>query len=498
MNYIHVAIKDKNTLILEEDAHKGDLIDLSSVTSFDGAAIEKAIEEGKEAVYQKKLKEMKSALEEKHQLETDSLQAKIKDEENKVDLLLKNKEREIKEGFAEEINQLKLKIEQLKGEKEALAEKKESEKKDALNQLKEEEGDKRQNLEKELYLLKSSLDEEKKNVRLELDAQYQKEINTLKKDNDSLKSEMEKEKTIFRLNQDKAIADTKLQLSELEKELKEKFHAEMEEQKKDNDILKNKLADVERLRSTSTVKVIGEDLETWCDREVTSYMQAGFQNCTWEKDNTVIKEPGETKGSKADYIFRVFADNGHTEELTSVILDMKSEGLTSENKKMNKDHFQQLAKNRQKKGCRYAVLVSELEADKSNDIPIYRVTDTAYPDMYVVRPQYMMTFLSMITSLTNKFADLLLHVKKEDIEFQEKETILKNIEGYKNTYLDKPLDAMTKDIESIAKASESIRTANDKIDSAIYHIKNSYIADINAKLDKFEKNIRREIKKIPE
>ncbi len=498
MNYIRVTIKDKNTLVLEEDAHKGDLIDLSSVTSFDGSAIEKAIAEGKEALYQKKLKELSDSLEEKHHLETESLNAQIQEEKNKAALLLKNKEQEVKSSLSEEISALKLQIQQLQGEKSALIQKKESEKKDDIQKVKEEEGKLRLELEKELSTLKATLESEKKAVRLEEEAKYQKEISALKKDNDALKAKTERDKELSRLSEEQNRTETELKLSNLEKELSKKFHDDMEAKTKEAEELKNQLAIAERLRSTSTIKVIGEDLETWCDREVTSYMQAGFQNCTWTKDNIVIKDEGEAKGSKADYIFRIFADSTQKDELTSVILDMKSEGLTSENKKTNKDHFLQLAKNRAKKGCKYAVLVSELEINKSNDIPIYRVTDPNYPDMYVVRPQYMMTFLSMITSLTNKFSDLLLHVKKEDIEFQEKEEILKNIEGYKNTYLDKPLESMAKDIEAIAKASETIRTANDKIDAALYHIKNSYIADINAKLDKFEKNIRKEIKKIPE
>ena len=212
----------------------------------------------------------------------------------------------------------------------------------------------------------------------------------------------------------------------------------------------------------------------------------------------VIKEDGETKGSKADYIFKIYADDTHQDLLTSVIMDMKSESLVSTNKKANKDHFQQLAKNREKKGCKYAVLVSELEMDKANDIPIYRVTDPSYPDMYVVRPQYLMTFLSMIASLTNKFASLILHVNKDNLQFQEKEKILEQLLSYKATYLDKPLDQMQKQVDAIAKQTTNIREASIKIDDAIRTIKMSYIDNITSKLDKYETFIKREVKKIPE
>ena len=302
----------------------------------------------------------------------------------------------------------------------------------------------------------------------------------LRKDIENLKAQNEKEKTELENKYSKEVSDIK------------------EGASKEKEVLENQLREANRLRSTATTKVIGEDLETWCDREVTSYMQAGFLNCTWEKDNTVVKDDGEAKGSKADYIFKIYADETHQDLLTSVIMDMKSESLVSINKKANKDHFSQLAKNREKKGCKYAVLVSELEMDKANDIPIYRVTDPSYPDMYVVRPQYLMTFLSMITSLTNKFSSLILHVNKDNLQFQEKEKILEQLLSYKATYLDKPLDQMQKQVDAIAKQTTSIREASIKIDDAIRTIKLSYIDNITSKLDKYETFIKREVKKIPE
>ena len=66
-------------------------------------------------------------------------------------------------------------------------------------------------------------------------------------------------------------------------------------------------------------------------------MQNEFFNCTWIKDNQVMKDEDEDKGSKADYIFKVFASEEHkeNEELTSVCLEMKNENPSSTNKKKN-------------------------------------------------------------------------------------------------------------------------------------------------------------------
>ena len=81
-------------------------------------------------------------------------------------------------------------------------------------------------------------------------------------------------------------------------------------------------------------------------------------------------------------------------------------------------YYKQLDKNSSKKGCKYALLVSNLETEKANDIPIYKVNE--YQDMYVVRPAYMMTFLNIITSLTMRFVKIILDDKNETFELKKK------------------------------------------------------------------------------
>ncbi len=480
MKYIQVSIKDKNTLILEEDGTKGDYIDLTSVTSFDSTMLEKCIEEGKDIFYKKKLEEEKKNLSERHTLE------------------LKALEKEMEAKSKEEIAALNRKILTLQTQNSNDKINAQNSETIHLNELEKKKNDEINKLQNELSSIKAQLASEKEKYRLEIENKYQKEISEQKQQITelTLKSQAKEE------NYQKDLATIKAESAKEKADLESKYSTELSTIKdnasKEKEELSNQLREAQRLRSTSTIKVIGEDLETWCDREVTSYMQAGFLNCTWDKDNTVVKEDGESKGSKADYIFRIYADASHKDLLSSVILDMKSESLVSVNKKRNQDHFAQLAKNREKKGCKYAVLVSELEMDKSNDIPIFRVIDPNYPDMYVVRPQYLTTFLSMITSLSTKFSALILQANKDNIEFQEKQKIIDQLLSYKNTYLDKPLATMKNDIETILDSSSSIRKACSKIDETVDHIKSSYINNINDKLERYETCIRKEVKKIKE
>ena len=55
MKEIKVIVKDKNTLILAEDASKDDYIDLSNLTTIDSTSLEKIIDEGKDKIYNEKL-----------------------------------------------------------------------------------------------------------------------------------------------------------------------------------------------------------------------------------------------------------------------------------------------------------------------------------------------------------------------------------------------------------------------------------------------------------
>ena len=67
-------------------------------------------------------------------------------------------------------------------------------------------------------------------------------------------------------------------------------------------------------------------------------------------------------------------------------------------KKKNEDFFKELDKDRNEKGCEYAILVSLLESD--NELYNSGIVDVShrYPKMYVIRPQF---FISMITLLRN-------------------------------------------------------------------------------------------------
>lgn len=448
MKKIKVMVKDKNTLVLLEDANCDDLIDLSELNELDYSQIESLIEKGKDSVYLKKLEEYKKIIDLENQkvysLKVNELNNVINELNNKIEginkekaFLLKEKENEVEKKYLDEINKLKNELDKIKLHKDY-----------EINNIKNEHN-----------LIINDLQNKINNHSVELTYKIK-----------------EKESELVSLK-DKEISI-----------LKEDYENKMREKDDMINIL-------QRQKASLNVKQTGEDLESWCNNEVVSYMQNGLLNCKWIKDNDVIKEEGEFKGSKADYIFKIYASEEKKEEdlLTSICMDMKDENPNSINKKSNSDYYKQLDKNRVKKNCKYAVLVSNLEIDKPNDLPMFKVSE--YKDMYVVRPAYLMTFLNMIASLTSRFATIVKADKQSKLDLKNSIELANQFEELKITYLDKPLETLEKNVNEILKQNEIILNASNKVSDSCNKITNSYINQIHDKLAKFDIKINKEYKK---
>ena len=427
MKEIKVLIKDKNTLVLLEDASSGDYINLSSLNTVDYSNIEEEIEKAKDVIYEKRLSILKEQLLKEKEIEVKKEQEINKSEIEKLKLLLQREKEDSLNNKDKEIIKLQEEISRL----------------NTLMNL---------SIEKEILTTKEKYQEEINNLKQKI------ERNAFDNEKELLKREIE--------------YNNKLQ----EKE----------------DIINS----LRRQKASLHTKQTGEDLEAWCDNEVKAYMQNGLFNCTWNKDNDAIKNEDETKASKADFIFKIYANNEHNENelLSSVCLEMKDENPDSVNKKTNESHYKQLDKNRNKKNCKYALLVSNLELDKPNDLPIYRVSE--YKDMYVVRPAYMMTFLNLITSLTNRFVELININKESQIELKNINELMDEFDKIKNTYLDKPLEVLIKNIDNIKKNNDVVIKASKAIDDTIDAITKNYINMIESKISNFEVKINRAYKRL--
>lgn len=345
--------------------------------------------------------------------------------------------------------------------------------------LKVEKSNLRKPLDEEILSLKNKIKELENNKDKDIKLKEEEIKNNYQFKISSLESDL---KTIESKNSLK-LADEKGKLKE---ELEAKFKEEVEQVNKDRDEWKNKYEQLHLEKSSLNVKKLGEELEHYCNEEFLNAKVAGFEYASWEKDNDAIKYENENKGTKADYIFKVYSSLEFSDEnlLSSVCLEMKNEALDSTHKKKNADHFKKLDEDRKKKQCEYALLVSELERDTHNDSPI-KIAE-GYEKMYVVRPQYMMSFLSLIYSLSMRYKEILNSVNKEKYEFKEKEKILEEFDKLKTTYLINPLESLEKDVRNLNKNNEDIISAGLKNRDLLSSIINNKFNNIEEKINRFD------------
>jgi hypothetical protein len=227
------------------------------------------------------------------------------------------------------------------------------------------------------------------------------------------------------------------------------------------------------LKAKLSTKMVGETLEIHCETEFNLIRAAGFQNAYFKKDNEV------KEGSKGDYIFRDFTDDKI--ETISIMFEMKNENDTTATKKKNEDFLKELDKDRNAKGCEYAVLVSLLEPD--SDLYNSGIVDMShlYPKMYVVRPQF---FIPIITILRNA-AQAAVSSKKELARMKEQNIDVSNFEEELETFktafgknyrlaadkfataiaeIDKTIDHLQKTKDALLGSEENLRRANNKAD----------------------------------
>jgi hypothetical protein len=273
---------------------------------------------------------------------------------------------------------------------------------------------------------------------------------------------VEKERDDLKRDLESKNAEQKL----LETSLKEKYETQI----KDRDDAIERLKDLKAKLST---KMVGETLEQHCEIEFNRLRATGFPNAYFEKDNDA------RGGSKGDYIFRDSDDVGT--EFISIMFEMKNENDTTATKKKNEDFLKELDKDRDEKGCEYAVLVSLLEPD--SELYNTGIVDVShkYPKMYVVRPQF---FIPIITLLRNA-AQNTLGYKKELARVREQNIDITNFEdeldefrtGFGRNYrlasqkfktaiaeIDKTIDHLQKTKDALIGSENNLRLANNKAD----------------------------------
>lgn len=249
-----------------------------------------------------------------------------------------------------------------------------------------------------------------------------------------------------------------------EKSIQEKYEVQI----KDRDDMIERLRD---LKSRLSTKMVGETLEQHCETEFNRIRATAFPRAYFEKDNDA------RGGSKGDYIFRDFDENGT--EIVSIMFEMKNEVDRTATKSKNEDFLKELDKDRIEKGCEYAVLVSMLEPD--SEFYNTGIVDVLhrFPKMYVVRPQFFMTIITLLRNAAMnslQYKEELAIVKAQNIDVTNFENELdlfkaafgKNYDLASRRFqtaideIDKSIDHLQKTREALLGTDRNLRLANDK------------------------------------
>jgi len=226
-------------------------------------------------------------------------------------------------------------------------------------------------------------------------------------------------------------------------------------------------------KAKQSTKMVGESLEQHCEVQFETLRATGFASAEFGKDNDA------SSGSKGDYIFRDFTTEGA--EYISIMFEMKNELDATATKKKNEDFFKELDKDRNEKGCEYAVLVSLLEPD--NELYNAGIVDVShrYPKMYVVRPQFFIPIITLLRNAATNVATYkaeLARVKEQNLDITNFENELETFKtGFAKNYdlasrkFHNAIDAIDKSIAQLQKVKEelqgsenNLRLANDKAD----------------------------------
>lgn len=331
--------------------------------------------------------------------------------------------------------------------------------------------------------LKNADVKEEKNVQEALH-QKEKEFNALQAELDQLKQQLQfkevelsqkfqedlhaKERTILELKQEKELQKKEQEVQQTA--LKEKYELELRSKKDQFELeLKAKdeaIAFYKDFKAKQSTKMVGESLEQHCEIEFNRLRMTAFPRAEFGKDNDA------KTGSKGDYIYREYDENGI--EILSIMFEMKNENDETATKKKNEHFFKELDKDRHEKQCEYAILVSLLEAD--NELYNTGIVDVSYqyPKMYVVRPQF---FIPIITLLRNAALNSLQY---------KQELALMRDQHIDITHFEEDLETFKKGFaRNYELASKKFQTAIDEIDKTIKSLEKTKAALLSS-----ENNLR--------
>lgn len=325
------------------------------------------------------------------------------------------------------------------------------------------------------------LDSQKNQIMLQVRDEHDREIEKLKGQLRKAEERTQQLQTQLDATEDKqeiavmkAVRKVEDDKRNIEKELeqeKERGRLLLEEKDRQIDFYKD-------MKTRMSTKMVGETLEQHCENQFNQLRATAFRNAEFGKDNDA------RSGSKGDYIYREYDENGI--EIISIMFEMKNEMDETATKHKNEHFFKELDKDRREKKCEYAVLVSLLESE--SELYNAGIVDVSYKydKMYVVRPQ---CFIPIITLLRNAATNALAYkqelalVRSQDIDISNFEDSLMQFKSdfgrnyeIAHSHFDKAIDEIDKTIQHLEKVKKELQGSDNQL-----RIANNKVEDVSVK-----------------
>ena len=439
MTKVKFHIASQTELVLDQDAHAGDVIDLTDEQNIDTSIVNGKIAD----ILEDKLTQARTEW--------------LKQQEKQAAVELENHLQAQKQTMQAELNEKAQQIVALETKLDNLMQQNAAELQSQLVQKELAVQDTLAKKDAEIAQLTAKIEAAKQQGQAELET-------ALVKKDAAVQAELAtKDKKLAELTSQLELKEQKQQL-ELTN-VQNQFEAQLKVAQEQIEFYKD-------FKARQSTKEIGESLEQYAMTEFSKIRSYAFPNAYFEKDNTL----SETN-SKGDFIFRDYQDGL---EFISIMFDMKNEADTTATKHKNADFFKELDKDRREKKTEYAVLVSMLEADSDlYNTGIVQVPN--YEKMYVIRPQFFIQFIGVLRNAalnTVAYKQELAQVREQNIDITHFESDLtnfknafgKNYQSASNNFkkaieeIDKSIARMEAVKKALTTSENQLRLANNKLE----------------------------------
>lgn len=295
----------------------------------------------------------------------------------------------------------------------------------------------------EIARLKAQLETQTSTAQTETELAVTKAVAAIEKERDSLAASLDIQKA---------------EAARSEALLKEQSALQL---KAKDDVIAFKQEEIDRIkdmRAKLSTKMIGETLEQHCQIEFDRIRATAFPRAYFEKDNEAVE------GTKGDFIFRECDEEGN--EIISIMFEMKNESESDSVKVKNDAHFDKLDRDRTKKNCEYAVLVSLLEPE--SELYNQGIVDVSHrhPKMYVIRPQFFIPLISLLRNAalnSLRYKQELARMRQQEMDIT---TFEQDLETFKQGFFKNFGDASLRfgdAVKAIDKAIDDLQKAKDKL-----------------------------------